>query len=630
LISFLVTSVMLPTRIGAAASGAVILILSGAVAFAVTRAPSPFVAIEHLFEAVEFRFLGPLRSPDPNVVVVGITEETLSAFPYRSPIDRGFLAEVINSLAQKGVSAIGLDVVLDRPTEPSKDNALHDALLRTDIPVVAISVAPDTAMPADRRRFLAGFLSGVRTGDANLARDRFDDVIRDHVPQHPSTGLPSFPAAIAAALGAPVPAKRFPIEWRRNGRGLHTGPDVPSYPAESVRLLPPGWLKGKVALIGSLVAGSDEHRTVASTFGQPSFGVEIHAQVVSQLLNRRAEPEASVSWPELVATACLAGAGTAIGTVLAGYAAALALAGAGIVFVAGVSVGYAPSGVLVPVVAPLLALVIAGGAARAWRGGAERRDRRALRALFARFVSEPVVNEIMQQRDLFMSGGRPVPRELTATVLYADVAGFTGICEVLEPAPLIAWLDRYIDAMAALIMSHDGVLLRFIGDGILAVFGVPVPRLDEAGVAADANNAARCALAMERAMAQLNDNWNAEGLPVGGLRIGLHTGPMVAGSLGKGARMEFCLLGDTANIGARLEQLGKDYAGPDADYCTIVLGEPTWSRLGGTLPGLPIGEVMLRGRRGPMAAYRIDRAAVRLAVALIDQPVTNSPALPDR
>ncbi len=114
-------------------------------------------------------------------------------------------------------------------------------------------------------------------------------------------------------------------------------------------------------------------------------------------------------------------------------------------------------------------------------------------------------------------------------------------------------------------------------------------------------------------MEALNDAWAASGLPVGGLRVGLHTGPMVAGSLGTGARMEFCLLGDTANVGARLEQLGKDYAEPGPRYCTIVVGEPTWSRLGGAFPGIRIGEVMLRGRHAPMAAYRIDAAAAEQA-----------------
>jgi class 3 adenylate cyclase len=231
--------------------------------------------------------------------------------------------------------------------------------------------------------------------------------------------------------------------------------------------------------------------------------------------------------------------------------------------------------------------------------------------LFSRFVSAPVVDQIMRDRDLFMAGGRPRPQELTATVLYADVAGFTGICERLAPEPLIAWLDAYLEAMTALIMAHQGVVLRFIGDGILAVFGVPVPRRTEAEIAADARHAAECGIEMERAMARLNADWAAQGLPVGGLRVGLHTGPMVAGSLGRGARMEFCLLGDTANVGARLEQLGKQYAEPAADYCTIVVGGPTRAHLGPDFPALRIGDMPLRGRQATLEAYRIDSAAVR-------------------
>ncbi len=222
---------------------------------------------------------------------------------------------MIDTLARSGVAAVGLDVVLDRPTEPAKDAALRRALTRTDMPVVAISVAPDTSMPADRRRFLAAFLNGVRTGDANLARDRFDDMVRDHVPLHPATGQPSFPAAIAAALGVTGARRPFPIEWRRAPLA-HAGPDVPTYPAEAIALLPPGWLKGKVALIGSLIAGSDEHRTLASAFGQPSFGVEIHAQVVAQLLDGRAVPAPVVPWPEISGSLGAGSIGAALGCLL--------------------------------------------------------------------------------------------------------------------------------------------------------------------------------------------------------------------------------------------------------------------------------------------------------------------------
>src|ERR1700712_537220 len=104
------------TALRAAAGIAFLLAFSIAVALLLTRPPSPLAAADRLVEAVLFRLLAPDQSASADVVVVGITEETLSAFPYRSPVDRGFLAMVIDTLARDGVAAIGLDVVLDRPT----------------------------------------------------------------------------------------------------------------------------------------------------------------------------------------------------------------------------------------------------------------------------------------------------------------------------------------------------------------------------------------------------------------------------------------------------------------------------------------------------------------------------------
>src|ERR1700722_17400689 len=137
-----------------AASAALILIVSVAVALLGAQPPSPIAAAERLAEAVAFRFLGPLQALDPDVIVIAITDDTLEQFPYRSPIDRAFLADLIDVLARHGAAAVGLDVVLDQPTEPAKDAELRRALLRSDIPVVAISIAPDTTMATDRRHFL--------------------------------------------------------------------------------------------------------------------------------------------------------------------------------------------------------------------------------------------------------------------------------------------------------------------------------------------------------------------------------------------------------------------------------------------------------------------------------------------
>jgi adenylate cyclase len=99
-------------------------------------------------------------------------------------------------------------------------------------------------------------------------------------------------------------------------------------------------------------------------------------------------------------------------------------------------------------------------------------------------------------------------------------------------------------------------------------------------------------------------------MPEGGLRIGIHTGPMVAGSLGQGERMEYCLLGDNANVGARLEQLGKQHGGEGPRSCTIMISDVTWALLGGAFSGRRVGELVLRNRRSPMGAWRIDAAAL--------------------
>jgi adenylate cyclase len=618
---------MFRKRMVEAALAALLLLWATALALLLVRPPFPLAAAERLFQAMVFHLAAPVRPPHPRLALIGIGEETLSAFPYRSPVDREFLAKLIDRLAAAGVAAIGLDLLLDQRTEPAKDALLRRAMRRGDVPVVAISLAPETPLSPERAQVLTEFLKGVHSGTANLSRDRFDGMVREHVPLHPATGMPSFPAALAEALGAPSPRHPFRIDWLRTA----AGPVAPVYPAETVALLPVEWLRDRVVLIGSLVPGSDEHQSLPSAFGPPSFGIEIHAQVLAQILDGRILLSVARAFPagEALATALLAGAGLAAGALLAGRTAIVAIVGLTLGWLAAVLAARAAGVPPWPGLAPMLACLLTGGSTRAWRSRADRRDRAALQSLFACFISAPVAEALLRDRNLFLAGGRPRPQELTATVLFSDVAGFTTVCEALPPEPLIAWLDRYIDTMVGLITAHEGVVLRFVGDGILAAFGVPVPRCTEEAIAADAQAAARSALAMERAMRTLNAEWRAAGLPEAGLRIGIHTGPLVAGSLGHRPRMEFCLLGDTANVGARLEQMGKRHGGEGPGACTIMVGEPAWRLLGGTFPGLYVGELTVHNRCGRMAAWRIDSAAAREAAAREAAAVQTEPAALD-
>ena len=589
-----------PARTAAAVAGSVLMFLCvvGA-ALVLAEPPSPIAAADRLFESLAIRFFTPTKPPSDRIVIIGLTEETLAQLPYRSPLDRRFLAQLIENLSARGVRVIGLDIVFDQPTEPDKDRALETVLRESPTPVVIGSIAETTVLPPDQRRYLDAFVARYRHGYTNLARDIFDGTVRRHIPRD-GAGAPSFAAALAEAAGAPAADRPFRIAWRPAPRG---STPFPIYPAQLVPTLPAAWLKDRIALVGLQIPGQDEHYTPLSVFTHPTFGVEIHAHALSQMLDGTALAAPS-PWIGRGAVAATAAIGMALAALNDGALLIMAITVLIAAIWGGALAAFSAGAPLVAPLAPTLALGLGAGGARSWRGWHERRDRKVLMQLFSRFVGESLVQEFWKQRDSFLDGGHPRPLELTATVLFSDIAGFTPICEALPPAPLIAWLDRYIDTMVRVVAAHDGVVLRFIGDGILAAYGAPIARRTEAEIDTDAQNAVKSALAMVAAMRELNAAWQTEGLPTAGIRIGIFTGPLVAGSLGSGAHMEYCLLGDTANTAARLEARGKDHVQGPQD-CVILIGEPTWARLAGRFRAETVGDVSLRGKRHPVGVYRI-------------------------
>jgi adenylate cyclase len=192
-------------------------------------------------------------------------------------------------------------------------------------------------------------------------------------------------------------------------------------------------------------------------------------------------------------------------------------------------------------------------------------------------------------------------------VFFSDLADFTHITENLEPEIFIAWLNEYLDAMTAVIVVHGGVVIRFIGDAIMAGFGIPIARTDTALIAADATRAASCALAIQDRLIQLNKNWSSRNLPAVTMRIGLNTGSLHAGSLGNKERMEYTIYGDTVNIAARLESYEKE--GITADYlaapCRILISAATEQYLSPDFPRTSLGKVALKGKDKSIEVFRL-------------------------
>jgi len=177
----------------------------------------------------------------------------------------------------------------------------------------------------------------------------------------------------------------------------------------------------------------------------------------------------------------------------------------------------------------------------------------------------------------------------------------------MEPAQLYGWLNRYLGSMAQVIQEHGGVLKQFTGDGILALFGVPVPHTDVREQAKDATAAVRCALDMGRRLVDLNDEWKEAGLPPVSMRAGLYTGEVAAGSVGSDDRFEYAVIGDVVNTAARLESYDKSLADPDSlpNRCRILVGAPTHDLLKGQFVSEEIGLLQVKGKVNKVPVFQI-------------------------
>jgi len=244
----------------------------------------------------------------------------------------------------------------------------------------------------------------------------------------------------------------------------------------------------------------------------------------------------------------------------------------------------------------------------AWRiqGEAERRARDQLMRLFSSHVSATVAEELYRRQASAGDGALLQPRPLTATILFCDIDDFTAVCEGLEPADLAGWLNGYMEVMVRCVRDQGGIVNKFLGDAVMAVFGVPVPRASDQEITADAAAAVECALGMERDLRALNRSFADRGLPSIGISIGIQTGEVMAGTFGGADRMEYTVVGDAVNTAARLEALAKtlDPKG-SAVIGKVLVGDRTWQRLGGRYRGIAAGPVTLKGKRGAVEVYRV-------------------------
>ena len=572
------------------------------------------------------------------VLLVTIDEPTIARHGW--PLDDGLLCRAIDRLGQAGALAIGLDLYRDRGVG-SQQACLPQRLARDPRLVAIFNVAAGITAPPGTPPRRQAFNDLVVDDDGVVRRDLV------HVSGQPEASV-ALPLRLLEVAGRGGDLRRrieaqqppwWPLRMGSGGYGavddsghqrllpFRTPGSFRSLPLEAVLEQPAAALgrqaAGRIVLIGSTAPSLRDLFAVPHSRFRPGAavmqmsGVELHAQRLVALLAATAPGTATAtatapiptsSDPTLVLRPLPAGPQRLLGLLLFGLGALLGerpaglrrsvlLVAAALPLLLGLLLGLFWSGWWLGLSLPLACLTLPAGVAWLRRGSLSQLQRQQFQRLLGQTTTPAVADELWRQRDTLLRDGRFEGRQLPVTVLFADIAGFSGVAEAMAPAEVLAWLNRGLAEAIPVITSHGGMVNKFTGDGFLAVFGAPLGR----GEAAEARAAVQAALEIRRRFEALARE--APQQPQRRLRIGVHSGAVIAGSLGSRERFEYAVMGDAVNCAARLESVQK---GRHSGACRVLVSGATLALVG----DLPLrwsawGRTPVKGRREPIEIWEL-------------------------
>jgi len=517
----------------------------------------------------------PPEPQDSDVVVVTIDEDFIDHFTastrYRDPVDRHEVANLIQTIAAKHPRAIGLDLLLDRRTEDAKDDELRAELGRlanTYSSQTKIFIAQKSDEDASQSATLKYFLfDGRARANRDVCADKnTGTVIGTLQGANDENGnyVPSFSQALAGA--GPSPYARATVVL--NCAGLRTGSALETawhgmtmgnqhtfrqYPARFVEQLPSDWFRDKIVLVGMDVPGIDRERTPFTSLlrdvegGTPDVVVQAHA--VSQLLNNKPAPSVNVQIDFLIAFAlAFLGALSGAGSTGLGMRAAMGLVAIAFLWSAGIALFYF-EGQLIGLVAPTIAAMVSFALMDTLSGSQARKQRAFIQSAFESYVPPKLVDRLVREPERMQLDG-----ELrTMSFIFTDIQNFTAMVETLkdDPGKLPPIINAYLDGVARIVIKYDGMVDKFIGDAVFAIFNAPIDLPDFP------EKAAACALEIDDFGEKFRKEQEARGIKFGLTRIGVHTGSAIIGNFGGRARFTYTAAGDAVNTAARLEALNK-------------------------------------------------------------------------
>ncbi len=600
----------------------------------------PLAALEDNLLDYRFKLRGKLTPPQ-EVAIAVIDEKSIERLG-RWPWSRDKLAKLVDVLNKAGAAVIVFDIILSESeaNDPLLGRAINEAgnvilPVAFDFEKKAAPLSPDyltassfhlvgnsemfekfAPLTAERVLVPVSTLAdkAMVLGHINMIPDD-DGTLRWEILVIGYDGF-LYPAATlqAAAAFLGVPGEKVTLEATRGvklgkrflptdrwGRMIvnYYGPSY-TFPHLSIVDILDGKvnqkdLEGRVILVGATAIGIYDLRVTPLAAAMP--GVEKHASVIASILENRFLKAA----PPSVDLAVALGAGLIFSLIIVFLKvrqAALFTACYLLLILGGGYLLFRHWGLWVNLAVPALNGLSVFIATNVYSFIVEERNARRVKAMFSSYVTERVVNELIRNPSLAKLGGER--REIT--VLFSDVRGFTSFSEKHPPEEVVAILNEYLGKMTEIVFRWEGTLDKFIGDAIMAFWGAPLPQ-DDHGI-----RGVKCALEMVDTLKKLQEEWRAQGKPVLDCGIGLNCGWVLVGNIGaEGKKMDYTIIGDEVNLGARLESLTRKY---DAH---ILLSENLVTKIVPQVNSCEFGHVVItglervavKGKEKPVTIYEI-------------------------
>jgi adenylate cyclase len=551
------------------------------------------------------------KDQDPRITLVTFNDETLRDLDKRSPLDRRMIAQTLRALDQFRPKAIGIDILFDQPQ--AEDEELKETLrnMRTPVHIAFVTAEsnPDQ-MEFWQEEFLRGFFNDVASGPVRPTNIRLDSDGQDGVmrrwPERPA-GLPPLLANALAPEAQELADYQGPVKFR-----IPWSDEIPRFVELPIQTLAPlgdetlppeareamiaeigealrPMIEGRYILIGGNIKNADDFETPMSRrTGTWMKGLEVHAHMLAQALDRHA-PSGLPGWALWVAALVVVLAAALTGMLelrpvllIIGLALQLGL----IAFLPFILEAQEVGTLNLPAAGWIggwvLAFLGAGLAARAV--GSEQR--KFAHSALGKYLPVDVANEIMRDPERLTLTGEK--KEIYA--VFTDLEGFTKLSHAIEPEQLSTLLNRYLDTMSDTVLDHGGTIDKFVGDAVVAFWGAPLARPD------DAERAVKAAVAMYEAGERFRREADPDLPPIGTTRVGLHRGEAVVGNFGGEKRIQYTALGDGMNTAARLESANKSLR------TTILVSREAMEDSGLDI-FRPMGRVVLSGRATPVEVW---------------------------